>query len=48
MDPSAKNLTVNIQEQKNDSMLNFTRQGLLRGKVSPPNRITEWKLGQTF
>ena len=32
MDASAKNLTVNIQEQKNDSMLNFTREGIAKRK----------------
>ena len=32
MDASAKNLTVNIQEQENDSMLNFTREGIAKRK----------------
>ena len=32
IDASAKNLTVNIQEQKNDSMLNFTRQEIAKRK----------------
>ena len=32
MDASAKNLTVNIQEQKDDSMLNFTRREIVKRK----------------